>query len=61
MDFIEYGDRTKIFLAIFPPHSTLTLRPLDVCMFQPLSQAYSNELSAFLARKGSPDSPYYLR
>jgi hypothetical protein len=50
MDFIEYCDQNKILLAIFPPHSTHTLQPLDVCMFKPLSQAYSNELSAFLER-----------
>jgi hypothetical protein len=50
MDFIEYCDQHKILLAIFPPHSTHTLQPLDVCMFKPLSQAYSDELSAFLER-----------
>jgi hypothetical protein len=50
MDFIEYCDQHKILLAIFPPHSTHTLQPLDVCIFKPLSQAYSNELSAFLER-----------
>jgi hypothetical protein len=50
MDFIEYCDQQKILLAIFPPHSTHTLQPLDICMFKPLSQAYSNELSAFLQR-----------
>jgi hypothetical protein len=50
MDFIEYYDQNKILLAIFPLHSTHTLQPLDVCMFKPLSQAYSNELSAFLER-----------
>jgi hypothetical protein len=50
MDFIEYCDQHKILLAIFPPHSTHRLQPLDVCMFKPLSQAYSDELSAFLER-----------
>jgi hypothetical protein len=50
MDFIECCDQNKILLAVFPPHSTHTLQPLDVCMFKPLSQAYSNELSAFLER-----------
>jgi hypothetical protein len=50
MDFIEYCDQNKILLAIFPPHSTHTLQPLDVCMFKPLSQAYSNELLSFLER-----------
>jgi hypothetical protein len=50
MDFVEYCDKHKILLAIFPPHSTHTLQPLDVRMFKPLSQAYSEELSAFLER-----------
>ena len=48
MDFIEYCDQNKILLAIFPPHSTHTLQPLDVVMFKPLSTAYSTELSSFL-------------
>jgi hypothetical protein len=50
MDSIQYCDQRKILLAIFPPHSTHMLQPLDVCMFKPLSQAYPNELSAFLER-----------
>jgi hypothetical protein len=50
MDFIEYCDQNKILLAIYPPHSTHTLQPLDVCMFKPLSTAYSNEVSAFMER-----------
>ena len=50
MDSKEYCDQNKILLAFFPPHFTHTLQPLDVCMFQPLSQAYSNELSTFLER-----------
>jgi hypothetical protein len=40
MDFINYCDQNKILLAIFPPHSTHTLQPLDVVMFKPLSTAY---------------------
>lgn len=48
--FFEYCDQHKILLAIFTPHSTHTFQPLDVAMFKPLSQAYSNELLAFLER-----------
>jgi hypothetical protein len=48
MDFIDYCDKNKILLAIFPPHSTHTLQPLDVVMFKPLSQAYSSELTTHL-------------
>jgi hypothetical protein len=47
-DFIDYCDQNKILLAIFPPHATHTLQPLDVALFKPLSTAYSNELSSFM-------------
>jgi hypothetical protein len=50
MDFIEYCNQNKILLAVYPPHSTHTLQPLDVSMFKPLSTAYSNEVAAFMER-----------
>ena len=43
-EFLEYCHRHKILLAVYPPHSTHTLQPLDVVMFKPLSTAYSKEL-----------------
>ena len=43
MEFIDYCDDNKILLAIYPPHSTHTLQPLDVAMFKPLSTAYSRQ------------------
>ncbi|EED15568.1 pogo transposable element, putative [Talaromyces stipitatus ATCC 10500] len=48
MRFIEYCDRNRILLAIFPAHATHTLQPLDVALFSPLSKAYSEELKQFL-------------
>jgi hypothetical protein len=48
MDFISYCDQNKILLAIYPPHSTHTLQPLDVVMFAPLAAAYKAELASFL-------------
>jgi hypothetical protein len=48
MDFIDYCDRNRILLAIYPPHATHTLQPLDVSVFKPLSTAYSNELTSFI-------------
>jgi hypothetical protein len=48
MDFINYCNDNKILLAVFPPHSTHTLQPLDVGLFKPLSTAYSIELSSYL-------------
>jgi hypothetical protein len=50
MDFIEYCDRNRILLAIYPPHSTHTLQPLDVVMFKPLSSAYSSQVAGFIER-----------
>ena len=50
MDFIEYCDRRRILLMVFPPHSTHTLQPLDVVMFKPLSQAYTTALTTFLRK-----------
>lgn len=48
MEFIEFCDQNRILLAIYPPHSTHTLQPLDVCLFKPLSAAYTEELSQFM-------------
>jgi hypothetical protein len=50
MDFIEYCDRNRILLAVYPPHSTHTLQPLDVVMFKPLSSAYSAQVATFMER-----------
>jgi hypothetical protein len=50
MDFIEYCNQNRILLAVYPPHSTHTLQPLDVVMFKPLSSAYSNQVAAFIER-----------
>ena len=48
MKFIDYCDSHRILLAIYPPHATHTLQPLDVCLFRPLSQAYSDQLVKFM-------------
>jgi hypothetical protein len=50
MDFIDYCDRNRILLAIYPPHSTHTLQPLNVIMFKPLSSDYSHKISKFMER-----------
>jgi hypothetical protein len=42
-EFINYCDENRILLAIFPPHSTHSLQPLDVVMFSPLQRAYQKE------------------
>jgi hypothetical protein len=50
MDFIEYCEKRRILLMVFPPHSTHTLQPLDVVMFKPLSQAYTVAHANFLQK-----------
>ena len=46
--FLKYCHQNKILLAIYPPHSTHTLQPLDVVLFAPLARAYAKELTARL-------------
>jgi hypothetical protein len=48
MSFLDYCDKNRILLAIFPAHATHTLQPLDVALFRPLSKAYSAELDRFI-------------
>lgn len=43
-EFIDFCYTKKILLAVFPPHATHTLQPLDVVLFSPLSSYYSHEL-----------------
>jgi transposase len=47
-EFIDFCYTKKILLAVFPPHSTHTLQPLDVVLFSPLSYNYSHELNQHL-------------
>ncbi|EXA32093.1 hypothetical protein FOVG_16670 [Fusarium oxysporum f. sp. pisi HDV247] len=44
MDFLDWCDAHRIIVAVFPPHSTHRLQPLDVSLFGPLSTAYTNRL-----------------
>ena len=48
MRFISFCDRNKIVIAVYPPHSTHTLQPLDVVCFSPLAQNYSKALTDHL-------------
>jgi hypothetical protein len=48
MDFIKCCNDNKMLLAAFPPHATHTLQPLNVGMFNPLSNAYSTKLAGYL-------------
>ncbi|KJZ70484.1 hypothetical protein HIM_10113 [Hirsutella minnesotensis 3608] len=50
MDFLEWCDQHRIIVAVFPPHSTHRLQPLDVSLFGPLSTAYTNQLIRWTAK-----------
>ena len=41
LPFIEYADTNRILLAVFPPHSTHRLQPLDIRLYSPLTIYYS--------------------
>ncbi|KAM4063362.1 DDE superfamily endonuclease [Hirsutella rhossiliensis] len=49
-DFLEWCDQHRIIVAVFPPHSTHRLQPLDVSLFGPLSTAYTNQLIRWMAK-----------
>lgn len=46
--FIEYCDENRILLMAYPPHSTHRLQPLDVSLFNPLANFYSQNLNTWL-------------
>lgn len=43
-DFINYCNKHKILLLVFPLYATYTLVPLDVVCFKPLASNYTNKL-----------------
>jgi hypothetical protein len=49
MPFIEYADANRILLAVFPPHSTHRLQPLDIGIFSPLATYYSQAIDRLLS------------
>jgi hypothetical protein len=48
LKFIDYCDKNRIILAVLPPHSTHRLQPLDVGVFSPLANAYSNGIDELM-------------
>jgi hypothetical protein len=50
MRFIEFCDENKILLMAYPPHSTHRLQPLDVSLFNPLANYYSQNLDEWLRK-----------
>ena len=47
MQFLNWCHEHRILVAVFLPHSTHRLQPLDVSLFGPLSQYYAQELDAW--------------
>jgi hypothetical protein len=48
MAFLQYCSDNRILVAVYPPHSTHRLQPLDVALFSPLAIYYSQELDVFI-------------
>ena len=48
MKFLDRCQELKILLAIYPPHSTHKLQPLDVSCFRPLAHYYSDGLDQLI-------------
>jgi hypothetical protein len=48
MRFINYCDQNRILLAILLSHLTYRLQSLDVGLFGPLAQYYTQELDRFM-------------
>ncbi|KAM4061737.1 DDE superfamily endonuclease [Hirsutella rhossiliensis] len=53
LDFIQYCIKFDIIVAVFPPHSTHILQPLDVGVFQPLKHAQQKILHKFIESGGA--------
>ena len=48
MRFLEYCGQHKILIATYPAHSTHRLQPLDVGLFSPLANYYSQNVSNWM-------------
>lgn len=48
--FLDWCYQNKILVAIYPPHATHRLQPLDVSLFSPLSTRYSQGVDAWLRK-----------
>ena len=49
LPFIKYADSNRILLAVFPPHSTHRLQPLDIGLFSPLAIFYTQATDRLLS------------
>jgi hypothetical protein len=51
MDFLDWCDAHRIIIAVFPPHSTHRLQPLDVSFSGPYQQPIPTDLFSGLQRR----------
>ena len=49
LSFLEYAHENKIIVLVLPPHTTHRLQSLDVGLFSPLAQQYSQELNTLMS------------
>jgi len=56
MRFLDWCHDNKILVAVYPPHSTHRLQPLDVSLYSPLSSYYSQELDTWIFKTGGLSS-----
>jgi hypothetical protein len=47
LPFLEHAHKHRILVAVYPPHATHRLQPLDVGCFAPLATYYSQNLERF--------------
>ena len=50
--FLNWCYDHKILVAVYPPHSTHRLQPLNVSLYSPLSSYYSQELDNWTFKTG---------
>ena len=48
MSFLDWCEQHRIYVAVYPPHTTHRLQPLDVSLFSPLATYYSLNLEQFI-------------
>lgn len=48
--FMDWCDKNRVLVVVYPPHSTHRLQPLDVSLFSPLASYYTQELTNWIVR-----------
>ncbi len=48
MKFLDWCEQNKVLVTLYPPHSTHRLQPLNVSLFNPLANYYSQNLNDWI-------------